>query len=259
MESIKNFAYRSKTVRDLKVKLLYHLFYLPELGFPKNLTPPKGLITENICLPPLHAFQDHDDITPLFTLVAELSPRIVVEFGTAHGNTAANICKLTNAKIITVNALPEQLSGNWVTFSLPIEEIGRVYREHGFSDRVVQVYENTLNVDLSKYVFPDTVDIGIIDACHDSSYVISDFLKTAPYIRQGGVVLFHDTHPCMRGHLAGSYLACIYLRRKGWNIQHIQNTWWGIWVKGGLKTSKVGNLLLPPPRWPLWNYLRRMN
>jgi hypothetical protein len=46
------------------------------------------------------------------------------------------------------------------------------------------------------------------------------------------VILFHDTHPSLRLHLRGSYLACADLRRRGFDVRHVAGTWWAIWVNG---------------------------
>ena len=65
----------------------------------------------------------------------------------------------------------------------------------------------------------------------DTQFVINDFTLIAPYIKAGGIVIFHDTHPSRAGHLNGSYDACVQLRRRGYDIQHIEDCWWGYWRK----------------------------
>ncbi|HMO34619.1 MAG TPA: class I SAM-dependent methyltransferase, partial [Gemmatales bacterium] len=155
--------------------------------------------------------------------------------GTAHGNTTANICKQSpSAMVYSVNALPEQISGEIITFALTRNEIGRVYRQLGYSHRVQQIYANTLDLNLADYLQPATVDFAIVDACHDTPFVINDFCKLVPFMRTGGIILLHDTHPSMEEHLLGSYRACMYLRQKGYDIRHIQNTWWGYWLVPGV-------------------------
>jgi len=228
----------SKLWNRAKWELEYRLFHLRELEFV-GAHDIGEIIHDEICLPPFYANHPHDDITPLFSILRTMEPQLVVELGTAHGNLTANICRATDARVVTVNALAEQMTGHWVTFALSREEIGRVYRKHGFEKRVTQVYEDTLTLDLGKYLAPFSVDLGIIDACHDLDYVVNDFEKVAPFIRPSGVILLHDTHPAISREMGGSYRACMRLRRHGWNIRHIQGTWWGIWVRGGLAKSKV--------------------
>jgi hypothetical protein len=133
--------------------------------------------------------------------------------------------------VVTVNARPEQQSGQITSFALNADDIGRVYRRHGFASRVTQIFANTLDVDLSRYVGIGSADLAIIDACHDVRFVENDFLEVAPFIRCGGMVLLHDTHASMSEHLWGSYVACVRLRRHGYDIRHVKNTWWGVWRK----------------------------
>src|SRR5262245_30570821 len=163
------------------VRLCYGL---PEVDL-ETIAPlyhyPKPPIVDDICLPPHYGPSDHDDFSPLMSIVAALQPRIVLELGTAHGNTVANICHLCpRTRVYTVNSLPSELTGRVITFTLTAEEIGRVYRANGFADRVVQIYQNTLHLDLHRFLRTAVVDLAIIDACHDFLYVLNDFHKVRP-------------------------------------------------------------------------------
>lgn len=192
------------------------------------LAPP---IMDDICMPPYYGFP-HNDYNSLMRIAASVQPRLIIELGTAHGNTVANLCRqFHEAKVITVNSLPEQQTGETTTFSLDDSEIGRVYRRHGYAGRVVQVLQNTLTLDLSMHAVVGSADLAIVDACHDRRFVENDFLKVAPYVRPGGIVLLHDTDASMEHHLWGSYVACVSLRRRGYDVRHVQGTWWGIWRK----------------------------
>jgi hypothetical protein len=164
------------------------------------------------------------------SIVDELDPEVVLEFGTAYGTTVANVCAVSDARVYTVNALPEQIEGRVTTFTLTREEIGYVYRDCGFEERVVQVYANTKDLDILKYLPPGVVDVAIIDACHDSDFVVNDFLKVVPVLSDRAVVLLHDVHPSLRSHLAGPYAGSMYLRKMGYNVKHIEDTWWGVWM-----------------------------
>lgn len=225
---------------------LFPKYRLPEISLSSldiNEQSNKPLIMDDICMPPYYSFgesdkttphwsSDHDDIGPLLALIAKRSPKIIVELGTAHGNTTANICQqCIGATVYTINAPVEVQTGDTTTFDLTVDEIGDVYRKHGFADRVIQIYKNTLDLDLSEYLDKPLLDIAIIDACHDEEYVINDFLKVEPYVSPGGMILLHDTHPSMKQHLVGSYVGCMKLRARGYDIQHLEGTWWGIWIK----------------------------
>lgn len=194
-----------------------------------EIEPP---IMKDICLPPFHKFDDHDDYTPLMKIVKSLQPLVVLELGTAHGNATANICRQSpQTKVYTVNAPVEEQTGNLTTYDLTVEEIGRVYREEGFSERVVQIFANTLHLDLSQHFKEPVIDLAIIDACHDTDYVINDFHKVKSFVKPGGTVLFHDTFQSPApSHLDGSYKACLKLRREGYDIRQLKNTWWAVWT-----------------------------
>jgi predicted O-methyltransferase YrrM len=194
----------------------------------------KDPIMDGICMPPFFGSDAHDDFRTLMGIVGTIQPNIVVELGTAYGNTVANICReCPNARVYTVNASAEDMGGKLTTYGLATDEIGSVYKRYGFGDRVVQIYCDTLKLDLSGYLAGAVIDLAIIDACHDPMYVVNDFLKVVPYMRPHGIVLLHDTHPSMRHHLWGSYVGCMILRRQGYDIGHIADTWWGVWRKAG--------------------------
>lgn len=192
-------------------------------------TPP---IMEDICLPPYHGPTDHDDYSPLAAIALTVAPHVAVEIGTAHGNLTANLCALCQDVLVyTVNAPAELQSGHNVTYYLDADAIGRVYRHHGFAPRVRQILCNSLDLELGSHLRSQAVDLAIIDGCHDVEFVLSDFQKIEPHLRPGGVVLLHDTAPTLAGHLAESYLACMLLRRRGFDVRYLVGTWWAVWRK----------------------------
>jgi len=218
--------------RRFSLQILYSLYKLPEIDL-NYLTNGLEIDIENeIILDDVSLPRSHDDLLPLLNIVKKFNPKNVLELGTAYGNIVANICNISSEIFVyTVNALPEQISGTITSCILKKDEIGRVYKKHGFSNRVVQLYQNTIDLELSEYFDGPKVDLAIIDACHDTDYVINDFLKVEPYLRNDGLILLHDTHPSMIGHLAYSYIACMKLKRKGYDIKHLDNTWWGVYRK----------------------------
>lgn len=236
------------TIKAKLMKNRWKAFYrnnkLPEIslgdiGIRHKIFSPA--ITEEICLPPYRGNEDFDDYSVLFSILDSQRPKVILELGTGYGNTVANICSTFGSKVITVNALPDQISGRVTTYVLTSEEIGKVYRSHGFSHRVVQVFEDTKKMYLNKYILQASVNLVIIDACHDPDYVLNDFQKILPFISSGSIVLLHDTHPSMRDHYMNSYLACMYLRKLGHNIRYVKGTSWAIWFEDdrNVHNSKV--------------------
>jgi Methyltransferase domain len=236
---LRQLAYRKKRsfqhwLKVLFVRMRWHRHHLPVINL--NQVVPQQIrlelpILDHICLPPYHTPNDHNDFIPVMSIARHIQPRLIVELGTAYGNLTANLCReLPSTKILTVNAPLEEQTGEKVTYQLTAEDIGRVYREHGYSRQVIQIFRNTLTLELGEYLEKRSVELAIIDACHDREYVLNDFLKVAPFVRPNGIVLLHDTHPNMTGHLLGSYWACLQLREKGYDIKHLAESWWGIWV-----------------------------
>jgi hypothetical protein len=208
-------------------------FQLPQIAID-DLCPVSiqefPLITKELCIPPYKGDKTLRDFSFLISLVRHRNPKIVLEFGTAYGTTVANICAVCNARVYTVNALAEQIEGNLITYLLMKDEIGYVYRENGYADRVVQIYENTRNIKILDWIDPKSVDFAIIDACHDSEFIVNDFLKILPALSDKAIVLFHDTSPSFENNLIDSYIGCMYLRKIGFNVKHLRKSSWGIWV-----------------------------
>jgi hypothetical protein len=187
-------------------------------------------ILDELCIPSFAGGADHDDLGVVLRIAKSLRPQLICEIGTAHGTLTANLLRnCADASVVTVNAPAELQSGNNVTYRLTSMEIGRVYRRYGYEQRVLQLLINSLDLDLSQHVKPRSLDLAIIDGCHDTEFVLNDFEKILPFVRPGGVVLFHDTHPSQEGHLAGSYKACLLLRKDGFDVKWIEDTWWGYW------------------------------
>jgi predicted O-methyltransferase YrrM len=224
-----------QTLERARFKLFLRIRGLPAVALAAVAPDDPRLdapIVEHSCMPPFVPGRDHDDYSTLLKIVKTARPNVLLELGTGYGNTVANICReVGNVRVWTVNAPPEKITGNITTYVLNEQEIGHVYREHGFADRVTQILENTLSLDLARYFSEACVDLAIIDACHDTEYVLNDFSKVEPFVRPGGIVLFHDTAPWPGMHTWGSYTACMELRRKGFDVRWIQGTWWGVWRK----------------------------
>ncbi len=219
--------------RTLVPSIMQRSYGLPQISLDDLLSGDVDIsepILEDVCMPRLFGQQGHDDLTPMLKIVRSRQPKVVVELGTAHGTTTANICRQApEARVFTVNSLPSEQTGKLTTFELGAEDIGRVYRNRGYGDRVVQIFCNTLDLDLGRYLDGKKVGLAIIDACHDVEYVCNDFHKVLPFLDSGAIVLLHDTHPSMEDHLRGSYVACMKLRRANFDVKHLAGTWWAIY------------------------------
>lgn len=164
----------------------------------------------------------------------------MLELGTALGNLTANLCRLLPlASIVTVDAPAGMQSGRLTTHPLRADEIGQVYRRHGFESRVTQVFADTRNLHLSDLLHGRRIDLAVIDACHDYDFVARDFRLVVRFMSEWGVVFFHDLHPSLAGHLLDSYAAGLWLRRRGFDVRHLDGTWWGMWTRDWSRWSEL--------------------
>lgn len=201
---------------------------LDDLGIPLKHWEP---IKDDICMPPYHGPEENTDFDVLISLANHIKPNHVFEFGTAAGNTVANLCRYTEATVTTLNAAAANTSGIHRTYDIEENQIGHVYRAHGYDSRVHQIVADSLFVSPEE-LYPDRVfDLVIIDACHDYEYVLNDFLMIVDRVRSGGWVVFHDCAPGHGGHVRQVWDACSSLRCAGFDIKHVSNSWWGIWQK----------------------------
>jgi hypothetical protein len=227
---------KSRTRRHIdqfRWRSIRRAFDLPEIPVDTLLygaplvEPP---LVEGLYMPPVAGPGDVNDVGIALTLIQQAQPNVIVELGTGRGAFTANLCAVTDAHVYTVNALPEQISGRITTFALTDQEIGSVYRDQGYAGRVSQVYADTRNVRYDELLpSGQRIDFAVLDACHDAEYVLQDFLNVLPHAHQHTRILMHDTHPSMDGHLLGSYSACLYLRLLGYDVRHIEGSWWGLW------------------------------
>lgn len=185
-------------------------------------------ILDEICMPPYYGPNTNQDYPFLMSLAKSIQPGVIFEFGTASGNTVANLCKYTSAQVVTLNAVVDSTSGKYRTYDLSKEEIGGVYKKYGYQDRVQQIYCDSMSF-IPEASTNTNFDLVIIDACHDFEYVINDFLSISHLVNPGGYVLFHDCDESMHGHLAGCWRACTHLRKAGFNIKKVRGTWWALW------------------------------
>lgn len=192
-----------------------------------NMEPVEPILDE-ICMPPYYGPENNQDYPFLMNLAKKIQPDNIFEFGTASGNTVANLCKYTGARVVTLNAVINNTSGNQRTYDLEKEQIGAVYIKYSYQDRVQQIYCDSMDF-VPEAITEAKFDLVIIDACHDFEYVLNDFLSIQHLVDPKGYVLFHDCDKSMIGHLGGCWRACTHLRKAGYNIKKVRGTWWALW------------------------------
>ena len=72
------------------------------------------------------------------------------------------------------------------------------------------------------------IDVLFIDGNHNEEFVQADWDNFSPYVRQGGLIIFHDWDPpaLLNGKREGqgAAIVCNRLANKGYNIEHVPTT-----------------------------------
>lgn len=138
------------------------------------------------------------ELLSLCSLVRAFAPRQVLELGTFNGNTtlqiAANLER--GARIATldlpVGATPAE--ANDEHDARLIHDSAREqprYRKSNYSERVQQLYGNSLETDFS-VLTPVPPDFIFIDAGHSDECVRNDTEKSMAVLAPGGCIAWHD-------------------------------------------------------------------
>lgn len=160
-------------------------------------------------------------------------PKILLEIGTSHGKTTALMAQnATQGTIYTINIPPEEIAegGIHVTFAPSSDEIGKYYRDEGFTN-VKQIFTNT------KRWEPDfgQIDVAFIDGCHDAEFVYSDTRKILKKCRPGSLILWHDFAPELAKVYSWIDEVCQGVERLyaegiiSGKILHLQDSWVGLY------------------------------
>ncbi|MDX1413076.1 MAG: class I SAM-dependent methyltransferase [Candidatus Promineifilaceae bacterium] len=161
------------------------------------------------------------------------NPQILLEIGTSFGHGTALMARnAPNGTVYTINISPEEIAqgGKLVTFAPAKDEIGKYYREQGFTN-TKQIYANTATWE------PDfgPIDVAFIDGCHDADFVYSDTYKILERCIPGSLILWHDFAPSLRnvyGWIAEVCRGIEKLYRDGvikGRILHLQDSWVGLY------------------------------
>ena len=138
------------------------------------------------------------DDAPIFRyLYRNINPRRHLEFGTWQGAGAVFCLQESSATVWTIS-LPggeRNPDGSSAYDGDEGMNIGRLYREQGFGNRVCQIFCNSQKWDISNYP-TDFFDSVLIDGAHDPQTIAADTTKALAVLRPGGVCLWHDFCPC---------------------------------------------------------------
>ena len=106
----------------------------------------------------------------------KFQPKVVLDVGTGWGVTG-RIFSLTADRVYSID---KAISG------YARQQIA----EHGNPERITFI--QSVSMDAVLPIEPHSADLLFIDAGHPTLYVIADFLKFSRYVRDGGIICFHD-------------------------------------------------------------------
>ena len=138
----------------------------------------------------------YHDAEVLTTIMANLGGDCL-EIGTSSGHGSYKLATNTKGKVYTLNALPEQISGNFITYTPPKNKIGSYLIENNIKN-FQQIYADSMTWIIPNYI--QNLSLVFIDGCHDTNYVYSDSKKTFNKIKKGGFIIWHDFNPEYRNN-----------------------------------------------------------
>lgn len=144
----------------------------------------------------LAPLQSRAELTEFAQRVKQLSPRVVVEIGTARGGTLFVLCRMAadNAKIISID-LPAGAGGaGYPEWKLPILHSFAKESQSLIFLRADSHSDVTLDHVREKLSGQD-VDLLFIDGDHSYAGALSDFRRYSQLVRHGGLICMHDVVP----------------------------------------------------------------
>jgi predicted O-methyltransferase YrrM len=142
------------------------------------------------------------EITNLAKIVEELKPKNILEIGTSKGGTLFLWARLSskNAKILSIDlpggennwAYPHWKEPLYRTFATAGQTI-ELLREDSHQEKTVAA--------IQKLLAGEKLDFLFIDGDHSYEGVKKDYELYASFVRNGGVIAFHDIaeHPAITG------------------------------------------------------------
>jgi len=182
----------SKAISFLPLRAWLHL--------TQELNEPESVVDFVISHQTISAWQVRAELLEMANLIAGLRPKAVLEIGTALGGTLLLICRLSDphATIVSVD-LPVQTFA-YRHYRVPIF---KSFRRNGQRLHLVAADSHTEETKsrVVRLLDGQSLDVLFIDADHSYQGVRADFEMYSPFVRKGGIVIFHDIveHSSERG------------------------------------------------------------
>lgn len=144
------------------------------------------------------AIQKRSELAGFFDLIEDRKLSTVVEIGTARGGVFYGLCKYANdnATIISID-LPEGEFGGG--YNLDDQRRYQKYAQRKQKLHFIRKdsHKKSTVAELKTILGNKKVDLLFIDGDHTYEGVKSDFMMYSPFMKNGGLVVFHDVcfHP----------------------------------------------------------------
>jgi predicted O-methyltransferase YrrM len=133
--------------------------------------------------------QKRDEIIPLLKLLAERKPRFSCEIGTSFGGTLFQLARVCHAeaKIISIDCgLSVVRSRVHASMANNSQRIFCLRSDSGARDTIQRV---------TTILGTNKLDFLLIDGDHSYDGVAADFKNYSPFVKEGGLIAFHDVLP----------------------------------------------------------------
>ncbi len=161
------------------------------LRLTRQLNEPEAAVDFVINHRVISAWQVHAELLEMANLIAAMKPKAVLEIGTASGGTLLLMCRLSdpNATIVSLD-LPEQTSA-YRHYRVPIF---KSFPRNGQQLHLVVAdsHMEETKSRVERLLDGLSLDVLFIDGDHSYHGVRSDFEMYSPFVRKGGIVIFHD-------------------------------------------------------------------
>jgi cephalosporin hydroxylase len=166
---------------------------LMRLSKLNDTATPDAVVDFSLGYPAIRPLQIRSEFLEFARMVAEVKPKVVLEIGTYRGGTLFVLSRLSapDATIISVD-LPTTTLGPLIRsiqepifkrFTRPGQKL-HLLRENSHEAKTV--------ARISEILAGKKLDLLFVDGDHSYAGVKSDFEMYSPFVRNGGLVVFHD-------------------------------------------------------------------
>jgi predicted O-methyltransferase YrrM len=135
--------------------------------------------------------QVKEEITKLCRLIQEVKPATIAEIGTCKGGTLFLFTRIANSKLtISVDLPSGSFGGGYPSWIIPLykslskNSAIHLIRADSHSGETLKKFKALLG--------NSKIDFLFIDGDHTYEGVKQDFLMYSPFVREGGIIAFHD-------------------------------------------------------------------